>query len=445
MLHVWAKGECPTVAIWRLAHAIVRIDESDCGHAVRRIADLANMGTPGSQKNCTRKLLELLAETALNAMVLEVPHERGEYHITHHLPPSNVIKMIFSYNRKKFGTIFGADKVKLKRFWSDLFSSDEGKEFQRLHPNLTGRTPEELETSIPFIVHEDAAPYGKKSSVNVLQWGPLLTHGSDIESRFVHHNYIAKKGAPAETARKAWNIFWKEVEHMAHGCDIYGNRFARDEDGTVWKFIFTFSLSDFDMDREHGLPNFNRGELFCKHCKATNFGKAVRDKYPFADVGPNALWRDQLVTDNNAFKQRLNAAHPLTDSKYFNKYTCRNDLMHCMDHHGVWSVIFASVLLYLILNDGVPTLGDTQQRRLDTINGLLTRFYHTNIGITARLDKLTMANIRPGGARDWCALGGPTVKAANTRQAMPFLDTLAKSHLKDSANYDHLLMHVLID
>ena len=90
------------------------------------------------------------------------------------------------------------------------------------------------------------------------------------------------------------------------------------------------------------------------------------------------------------------------------------------DHHGVWSVIFASVLLYLILNDGVPTLGDTQQRRLDIINGLLARFYHTNIGITARLDKLTMADIRSGGARDWCDLGGPTVKGSKYKTSYAF-------------------------
>ena len=29
---------------------------------------------------------------------------------------------------------------------------------------------------------------------------------------------------------------------------------------------------------------------------------------------------------------RIVRRHPLTDSKYFNRYTCRNDLMHCMDH-----------------------------------------------------------------------------------------------------------------
>ena len=137
-------------------------------------------------------------------MIQEVPHEVGEYTMTHHLPPTEVIRMIHSNNRRKFGTIFGADKMQLEQFWSGLFDSDDGKEFQKLHPTLKDKTANQLQTSIPFIVHEDAAPYGKKRSVNVLQWGPLLTKGSDIESRFVHHNYIHKEGTPAETARRAW-------------------------------------------------------------------------------------------------------------------------------------------------------------------------------------------------------------------------------------------------
>ena len=94
-----------------------------------------------------------------------------------------------------------------------------------------------------FIVHEDAAPYGKEQSVNVLQWGPLLTRGSDMESRFVHHNYIHKEGSPAETAQRAWGKFWEEVDLMLEGCGTDGEPFAKDEDGTVWKFVFTFSLN----------------------------------------------------------------------------------------------------------------------------------------------------------------------------------------------------------
>ena len=99
----------------------------------------------------------MLAETALPRMIQEVPHEVGEYTMTHHLPPTEVIRMIHSNNRRKFGTIFGADKMQLEQFWSGLFDSDDGKEFQKLHPTLKDKTANQLQTSIPFIVHEDAA------------------------------------------------------------------------------------------------------------------------------------------------------------------------------------------------------------------------------------------------------------------------------------------------
>ena len=82
----------------------------------------------------------------------------------------------------------------------------------------------------------------------VLQWGPLFTHGSDIESRFIHHGYISKKGDPAETARRGWAKFWEEVDNMAEGLDENGTPFAKYIDGTSWKFVFTFCENDFDMD-----------------------------------------------------------------------------------------------------------------------------------------------------------------------------------------------------
>ena len=63
--------------------------------------------------------------------------------------------------------------------------------------------------------------------------------------------------------------------------------------------------------------------------------------------------------------------HPLTESKYFDKYTCRNDLMHCLDHHGVWGSVFGSAVWFVVYNDGVPSLIATQQQRLDVINQLL--------------------------------------------------------------------------
>ena len=102
-------------------------------------------------------------------------------------------------------------------------------------------------------------------------------------------------------------------------------------------------------------------------------------------------------------------------------------------------------MLYLIYNNGVPSLDDTQPERLATINDRLDNFYTGNPGISSRLDQLQMKNLIPAGPAKYAALGGTTVKAANTRHAMPFLKDLANRHLKSANNEDHLIIHQLLN
>ena len=107
---------------------------------------------------------DLLAATSLSKMIQKVRHGLGEEDpVTHTLPPTGLIRLIHSHNRTKFGQIFTANPVFLERFWRSLFDSEDGREFQQLHPGLRNKTPEDLRTSIPTVIHEDAAPYGKKT------------------------------------------------------------------------------------------------------------------------------------------------------------------------------------------------------------------------------------------------------------------------------------------
>ena len=55
-----------------------------------------------------------------------------------------------------------------------------------------------------------------------------------------------------------------------------------------------------------------------------------------------------------------------------------------------------------------------------------------------------MKNLLPAVPADYAHLSGHTVKAANTRQAMPVLTELANRHLTDVTNIDHVAMHQLI-
>ena len=107
-------------------------------------------------------------------MIRNIPDAGDDDTVTHTLPPTALIRLIHRPNRVKFGQIFGTDRAALKKFWQSLLSSDDGTEFQALHPDLKDKTPEDLETSMPIIIHEDAAPYSKRRGVNVLQWGPLM-------------------------------------------------------------------------------------------------------------------------------------------------------------------------------------------------------------------------------------------------------------------------------
>ena len=110
-----------------------------------------------------KRLKHLLAETALPKLVREVPHTKGEDTITHLIRPTELIRLIHSHNRRKFGQTFNADQAALKQFWTSLFASEDGREFKNLHPSLRDKSPEQLCTSIPIVVHEDAAPYGKSA------------------------------------------------------------------------------------------------------------------------------------------------------------------------------------------------------------------------------------------------------------------------------------------
>ena len=123
-----------------------------------RLAGIASM-TSSSDKNCSSKSIDLLSQTGLDTLVRPVPHAKKEKTITYHLRPTDLMRLIHSRNRRKFGKIFGANKADLKAFWTSSFSTKEGQEFKELHPTLRLQQPEHLKASIPIVVHEDTERY----------------------------------------------------------------------------------------------------------------------------------------------------------------------------------------------------------------------------------------------------------------------------------------------
>lgn len=110
--------------------------------------------------------------------------------------------------------------------------------------------------------------------------------------------------------------------------------------------------------------------------------------------------------------------HPITKSVYWNKYFPRLDKMHVVDLKGVHAICCGSILLDLVTSPTrTAVLGATQDQRLLEINRRMKDFQSTS-GCEHYMPELRIDNLRKDG---WACLNGKLVKAANTRQLIPFM------------------------
>ena len=83
--------------------------------------------------------------------------------------PSSLIKLLNS-KPQMFRRVLGADTARVEQFWTNLQSSAEGRRVCQLHPFVKGKSPADLRFTLPFTLHEDAGPYSKGHSTNLLSW-----------------------------------------------------------------------------------------------------------------------------------------------------------------------------------------------------------------------------------------------------------------------------------
>ncbi len=100
----------------------------------------------------------------------------GDGQVSHMIYPHEFVSMLYHDFPNSFVRHLGADVVDLERFWRQLLDTPYGVHLQSVVPSLAGRTPRDLRSCIPGIIHGDGVPYAKRSSAFFLQWGGLLGH-----------------------------------------------------------------------------------------------------------------------------------------------------------------------------------------------------------------------------------------------------------------------------
>ena len=95
--------------------------------------------------------------------------------------------------------------------------------------------------------------------------------------------------------------------------------------------------------------------------------------------------------------------------------------MHILDHHGVACVMTGSVLHECCVD---PRLGPNREARLAVLNASLKAFQQSHV-VNSRLPPLRLENLMTNG---WAETSSPVIKAANTRQAIPWVETIARKY-----------------
>ena len=102
--------------------------------------------------------------------------------------------------------------------------------------------------------------------------------------------------------------------------------------------------------------------------------------------------------------------------------------MHVLDLRGVIAIAGGSLIWKTI--SSVHSLGPSQDTRLEKVNEMLKVFQEG--AAFHRMPPLRKSNMRSDG---WAVLNGPIVKAANTRDLLPFLNSLAQRFFAGHGSY----------
>ena len=377
----------------------------------------------GAAQHANAGILGLLNTCGIPAYIRHYPGEE----VTHALLPSQWVRIIMQYPHE-FQRRFGADRAKLRSFWSDFLARPCNADIVRDHPAIRGKTLDQLETMVPLVAHTDGAPFSKTSSCNCLSFSALLGEGDEKLTRFLIASHVKVTG---NCNTRIWEHVIEDFLAMRTGV-VDGNEIARDSSGTLWEFAFLFMLQDEDVRcNEFGLTHYSGAHEVCSECMANRTGR------PFTDLRPCACWRPSERMTFLTYRERLRVPlHPLAASPFFcHRWFFSLDLMHLMDCKGSAALTYGGIIAFLLQDD---RLGTNRLERLATINDRRLLHYARRPGVS-RLPKIFLSNVTADG---WADLHGPAFKAAITRQAAPFFDELVCQYCASDEPADVLLRSV---
>ena len=406
-LREWSEGTASSRQV--LQHCWNAVADGECTHSmVHRISALySDRATTGG---LAHKLLKLLDDGGLCSPIVSTP---GDV-INCMASPYRLAQTLHSRYPEKFVTMMGLDENVIGDFWRGFLGEVDHREFPG-PPSLR-----HLEVGdpawrriVPIVLHEDAGPFAKGQSVNILSWSSLLGAGGEKLAQLPIASYIKEGGVSTALSPVQQGQLWTPI------LQDFERMLAEPIGG--WRFLVVFFCKG-DLEQRSvgwGLASYSAAQP-CSQCCADRGGTS------WTEFRSDAAWRATVLTTKAAYFARARQPlHPLMTSSFSWVYMFPPDLMHVCDCKGTASTLAGSVLLPLLYD---PRLGATIEARLLTLNTSLKAYYRAH-PLLSRVPTIRQSNLT--NEQGWATLVGQLVKAAATRQLVPWLVEIASAYYDD--------------
>ena len=148
------------------------------GLKIQMVENLADLGSD-SYHNAQRDLTDQMSKVGV---LDHITQTKGNV-FTWCISPTEVVKQICK-SHTNFQKHLCPSRNACMQFWRDFLASESGVDYQRLHPHLRNKSIDDLATTIPCRVHEDAGPFTAVKSAVILSWSSLMGRGMDLETKY---------------------------------------------------------------------------------------------------------------------------------------------------------------------------------------------------------------------------------------------------------------------
>ena len=196
-LRNWGDGRCSSREV--IANMKDLVLDGTAHPMVHRIAQL----------NDARGLLTLLEDCGIAEPIAELPPGGLVKQI---MKPSSLLARLHDFCPQRFIESLGCgDEDLLAGFWQELLpKAPELRE----HPAFRGTAYTDWAKIVPCTLHEDAGPFTKQLSCNVVSFGCLFGRGGDTLTQFPITAYLKTKQSADDTTAM-WAPILRDFEELA--------------------------------------------------------------------------------------------------------------------------------------------------------------------------------------------------------------------------------------